>query len=49
MNARVCLIQNLPNSEMVHSGEIETHFPIKQKILQNGRFQIHPDDNEVSS
>ena len=28
---------------------METHFPIKHKILQNGRFQIYPDENEVSS
>ena len=28
---------------------IEMHFPIKHKILQNGRFQIYPDENEVSS
>ena len=27
---------------------METHFPIKHRILQNGKVQIHSDENEVS-
>ena len=46
----VCLIDNsiLPNSENGRlRGDGRTLFPVKHKILQHIRFQIHPGEHEV--
>ena len=35
--------------KMVDFAEMETQFPIKEKLLQNSRFQIYQREDEVSS
>ena len=49
MEPRVFLIGNSPKLPNSRLRETETRFPIKYKILQNSRFQIHLGEHEVSS